>query len=316
MVEAGKYGQQYKGDDRFTARLRFHQSWWRHDRLGVAAGSDQRGNTYGNYLTEGAAADGLNFLTPAIAQYARERISSGGGVEEFRCTRNLLSSQPMAFNLFGPLHIDSELAATLLRPLIPGGVAAAEVEIEWAPDSHAHLHDRTSFDAVARCRREDWSATIVAIETKLTEPFSQRHYDTPRYRSVAKASTVWRDPQDLDLADQRWNQLWRNQLLVEAMRQQRDAAPDLRGVAVVVHHPDDIRCHDTVAAYRRFLTSPGTSFLALPLDVIAAAWRPLVSGSSYAPWLKDFEDRYINLFLSAEAWEQHLAEHGGHDAMP
>lgn len=70
-------------------------------------------------------------------------------MEEFRCTRNLLSSQPMAFNLFGPLHDDPDLAGLLLDPLLPGGVKKARVDVEWAPPRKLHLRDATSFDVVA-----------------------------------------------------------------------------------------------------------------------------------------------------------------------
>lgn len=189
------FGPQYAGDDPVTCRLRFHQSWWRVDRLGAPAGVDARGTTYGNYLTEADASAGLNFLTPDIHRCALDRIDSGGGVEKFRCTRNLLSSQPMAFNLFGPLHDDPDLAALLLNPLLPGGVATATVDIEWAPSKKLHLRDATSFDVVARYVRADGRNAIAGIETKLTEPFSQRTYGrddhrTDRYREVARRSDV------------------------------------------------------------------------------------------------------------------------------
>ena len=296
MTEAGELGPQYAGDNAFTAQMRLHQSWWRRDRLAVPPGTDQRGNVYGNYLDVDAAERGLNFLTPSIAAYAAERISSGPGVEEFRCTRNLLSSQPMAFNLFGPLRDDPALAQRLLDPLLPGGVTEAAVRVEWTPDRTTHLDDRTSCDAVAHIRDRNGHPTIVAFETKLTEPFSQQHYDPPRYREVARRSEVWTDPEDLSLADTKWNQLWRNQLLVEAVRQQPDADAGLRALSVVVHHPGDQRCRDSIDGYRRHLSPAGSAtFLDLPLDAIVEAWAPLVSGTSHEGWLRDFEDRYLRL---------------------
>ena len=293
-------GPQYAGDDPLTARMRRHQSWWRHTRLDVPWGADGKGAPYGNFLTENDAAAGLNFLTPAIHFCARERIAAGGGVEKFRCTRNLLSSQPMAFNLFGPLHADPNLAALLLDPLLPGGVREASVHIEWAPPSAAHLGDATSFDVAVRYTTRKGHPAFAAIETKLTEAFSQKRYGhddhhANRYRAVAMNSRAWRDPTDPALTDMRWNQIWRNHLLVESLRQHE---PGLLGCEIVVHHPDDARCAAAIAGYRNLLSEADGTFSPLTLADIIKAWRPLVASTKHRRWLVDFEDRYLNLELS------------------
>lgn len=293
-------GPQYAGDDRLTAGMRRHQSWWRHARLGVGWGQDARGNSYGNYLTESDARDGKNFLTPDIHRAALDRIGAGGGVEAFRCTRNLLSSQPMAFNLFGPLQIDPGLAAHLLDPLLPGGVSTAEVAIEWAPPKALHLNDATSFDVAVRYRTRDGDAALAGIETKLTEPFSQRTYGsndhhTERYRAVARRSAVWIDPMAESLTDKRWNQIWRNHLLVESIRQ---TEPGLLGCEMVVHHPLDSRCTAAIAGYTAHLATPEDSLRTLTLDTIVSTWSSLVVTDADRQWLADFADRYLNLELS------------------
>ena len=293
-------GPQYKGDDRLTARMRRHQSWWRHERLGVGWGMDARGNPYGNYLTKDDARDGQNFLTPAIHRAALERISAAGGVEEFRCTRNLLSSQPMAFNLFGPLQLDPDLAVHLLDPLLPGGVSAATVVVEWAPPKALHLNDATSFDIAVHYRTRGGESAVAGIETKLTEPFSQRTYGandhhTETYRGVGRRSSVWIDPMADSLTDKRWNQLWRNHLLVESIRQ---FEPGVLGCEIVVHHPSDSRCTESIAGYAAHLVAPDQSLRALTLDTIVATWSDLVSTEADRQWLADFADRYLNLELS------------------
>ena len=284
--------------------MRFHQSWWRAEHLGAIAGKDAHGNTYGSYLTEPDADAGRNFLTPEIQLYAVRRIAAGGGVEEFRCTRNLLSSQPMAFNLFGPLHDDPDLASLLLDPVLPGGVLTAGVDVEWAPPRELHLRDATSFDVVARYVRADGRAAIAGIETKLTEPFSQKIYGlddhhAKRYREVARRSDVWRDPDAVELTDKRWNQVWRNQLLVESIRQHE---PGLLGCEVVVHHPLDERCAKNVEGYAGFLNNPGETLVRHSLDHIVTLWEPLLRTEAERRWLGDFADRYLNLHLSEAAW--------------
>jgi hypothetical protein len=299
-------GSQYSGDDSLTARMRFHQSWWRACRLQVPAGVDAKGTSYGNLLTEADGDAGLNFLTPAIHHTALERILSGPGVERTRCTRNLLSSQPMAFNLFSPLRADPTLAAVLLDPLLPGGVIAANVHIEYAPPRQEHLDDATSCDVAVRYTTRDGTPAFAGIECKLTEPFSQVAYGTDpndartaTYRAVARRSTVWTDPDAPRLADKRWNQLWRNHLLVESIRQHE---PGLLGCQIVVHHPLDERCTLAIESYRTFLADPDTTFRALNLGQIVATWRALVQRPAERSWLRDFEDRYLNLKLSETDW--------------
>jgi len=210
----------------------------------------------------------------------------------------------MAFNLFGPLHDDPDLAALLLDPLLPGGVEQASVDVEWAPPKQFHLGDATSFDVVARYVRADGRRAIAGIETKLTEPFSQKVYGlddhhTERYREVARLSDVWRDPDDVELTDKRWNQVWRNQLLVESVRQRE---PDLLGCEVVVHHPLDERCASNVTAYSQFLNEPVETLVRHSLDQIVTVWEPLLRTDAERRWLNDFADRYLNLELSDGSW--------------
>ena len=85
--------------------MRLHQSWYRHEVLAAQYGTGpKRADTtyYGNMLSADAAAAGLNFLTPRIHDLAMKRIAEGLGAEDsFRLLRNMLSSQPMCFNLLG-----------------------------------------------------------------------------------------------------------------------------------------------------------------------------------------------------------------------
>ncbi len=96
----------------------------------------------------------------------------------------MLSSQPMCFNLFGPLVQDHALATQLARALWGEHIAqVTDVRIEWAPEPRQeYLDDNTSFDAFIEYRDTDGGLGFVAIETKLTEPFSQRLDDRPSYR--------------------------------------------------------------------------------------------------------------------------------------
>lgn len=62
---------------------------------------------YGNMIS-GGEVSGKNFLLRETFEYAKERVRNKKDTEtidEFRLFNNLLSSMPMAFNLFHPLML-------------------------------------------------------------------------------------------------------------------------------------------------------------------------------------------------------------------
>ena len=194
-------GPQYDGDEPFRQRMRLHQSWYRHEVLGVPYGTGPRrtsASCYGNMLSADAAdaADaGLNFLTPAIHGLAAQRIADrSGAVEPFRLLRNMLSSQPMCFNLLGLLELDHDLGTVLARALWGTHIErVTAVRFEWAPAPAAeYLNDRTAFDALVEYESRDGPG-FVGIETKLSEPFSPKVYDRQEYRRWMTGSGPWLD---------------------------------------------------------------------------------------------------------------------------
>ena len=148
-LKASELGPQHPRDTRFTARMRRHQSWWRATQLKVHWGT---GPTAGSQTESGSMlrrVDGeamLNFLTPEIRAAVKKRLAEGVGViERFRLLNNLLSSQPMCFNLFGALDENRELATRLLDTILPGEVAEVlKVKVEYAPEpASEYLADST-----------------------------------------------------------------------------------------------------------------------------------------------------------------------------
>src|SRR4030042_3566117 len=100
-----------------TSRMRKHQSWYRAYELHLPYGTGPGPNdttSYGNMLTRVDGEAGRNFLTQEIYEVVLDRIAQGSGaVEKYRLLHNMLSSQPMCFNLFGPLVRDHDLAKNL-----------------------------------------------------------------------------------------------------------------------------------------------------------------------------------------------------------
>jgi hypothetical protein len=120
--------------------MRFHQSWYRKYVLNLPPGQNPaaRGELYGNMLRAEDGDRGFNFLSEAIYQRAIERLKQGrGAVEPYRLLNNMLSSQPMCFNLFAPLKETLELATKLIvaLPGVPSGIQVSNVELNMRQKS-------------------------------------------------------------------------------------------------------------------------------------------------------------------------------------
>jgi hypothetical protein len=289
--------------------MRFHQSWWRAEVLRVPCGTGPTPTSTtprGNMLPSEAAERGLNFLTPEAFVAARARLAERtGAVEGFRLLHNLLSSQALVFNLFGPLFLDMAVATRLLRALLPGEVdAVTRVILEYAPQPRAdYLGDRTAFDAFIQYRRPEGTDAFWGIEVKLADTFSPTPYDTPRYRALTtRPGSPWKSDAGPQLADGRWNQLWRDHLLVEALRTHPLAPHGHCGRLAVVHHPADPEAAATVQRYATFLVDPAAELLALPLDRLVETWAAAAASDAERCWLAALRRRYLDLGESAPAW--------------
>ena len=177
-----KYGPMCSSDNAYTARARFMQSWYRAIILmqnDFGFGPEESSKTkYGNVLVNGEKT-GLNFLSPKIFHYAQFRtqfLKNGETIKEYRLFNNMLSSQPMCFNLFYPLkelfEKDHKKACKLFKDCFPAlqidQVLAVEIEYLPYPVSE-YLNDRTAFDAMLIYKTASGERNILAIETKYVE---------------------------------------------------------------------------------------------------------------------------------------------------
>lgn len=294
----------------FIARMRFHQSWYRH-RQGWKPGPNPHAACalYGNMLCPADGAAGRNFLRPDIFAHAKDRFPPSLGREATgRLYDNLLGSQPMCFNLFGPLKTDRPMGTELMRALpgFPADAAVDAIVFEDAPGPNdRYLNDLTSFDCFMTYTRPGGARGFIGIETKLTEPFSQKRYAFHEgyARWHGRPNSPWKGGVEGQFSDLRFNQLWRNHLLVYAMLQQ-PKSDFTEGFCAVVYPEGDRHCVEALSAYRKLLTPQGSAtLLDWPLEQVMRAWKPILALRSESTWLAEFDQRYVDLSGSEDAWQ-------------
>jgi len=305
-----------RNDNKFKARMRFHQSWYRRYKLGLSPGPNlyakDPSELFGSRLTSRDGAAGKNFLTAEIFRVAQERLGKGCGFanekDRSRLMYDLLSSQPMCFNLFGPLARDLDLATRLVRTLpgLPADIEVTNVALEYAPKEHLHLGDATSHDAFVEYGRADGERGFVGIETKLTEPFSATSYPfNERYSRWMKVpGWWWSKGSETQFPDREFNQLWRNHLLAFAMLKQ-DPPTYSEAFAAVLYHDDDTSCLKAMRSYRSHLRPEAQdTLLDWPLSMVLEAWPDALETPDERSWFADFRLRYWDLDASQPAWDE------------
>ena len=226
--------------------MRFHQSWYRANILKVPFGIGPKEDSkyyFGNMLRKEDGENGLNFLNLIIYDIANERLAlQEGAVEPFRLLNNMLSSQPMCFNLFGMMKYDLNLASKLWNSVFPDKIKEITcINFEYAPiPKENYLNDATAFDVYFEFEDFENKKGFFGIECKYTEPFSQKVYDKPEYRRwMNESNSPWKEDSRDKLMNIEWNQLWRDHLLVESILNQ-DRNKFNNGFIILIRHPVDI----------------------------------------------------------------------------
>lgn len=297
-------GPQYAKDNPFAARMRFHQSWYRSEVLKVPYGTGPKpSNTtwFGNMLNLADGERGLNFLTPHIFEVAKRRLAiKKGTIDPFRLFCNMLSSQPMCFNLFGPLVDNLELATYLMQAILPGEIqTVSKVQFEYAPEpAKDYLNDRTAFDAFISFSHPDNQPEFIGVETKLVEAFSAKVYSSLLYNHWTEHTlSPWLTETRTRLQSIDVNQLWRDHMLAVAM-QLASGSSYGSGRFLLVYHPLDVECVAALNVYKKLLKPEDRSFIPMPLNILVEQWKLSVGTAVEEQWLTNFSLRYLDLHAS------------------
>jgi hypothetical protein len=280
-------------DPPWRAGCRLLQARWREIELGLppgprAGGSDQR--LVSSMLPAGADPN-ANFLAPEIARAVEARLAEGdhsGIIEQSRLRRNLLSSQPACFNLFGPFVDRPASLLGWVRSIDPHADTVVRIGFEWAPPRDRHFGGGSAFDAVV-VYAAGTSTRMLGIECKYAEDLGESRIGAKAdsaYASFTVESGRWRSDAVAALDQRRLRQLWLNTLLVQSCA---DREPEIDvATAVVVACADDVEARRATEQVQAQLRDRGE-----------LRWQPyeavldLIDEPDLAGWRGRFCDRYL-----------------------
>jgi hypothetical protein len=234
------------------------------------------------------------WLTRHVAAFADRRISGNqegdASIETHRLERNLLSSMPLCFNIFGQFDAYRQAAARTMNAVLPWHITAIrEIRVEYAPTlARNELGDATAFDAFVHVDTPD-GPSFLAVETKYTEPFSPKQYPPDKYRDIAEGDAGWFMTGTSQAASgPATNQLWRNAMLAQLTDKHYPGYG--QGHVVVLTAKDDKHAQKAVTDLEAMLHAPHQRLRHVTLEqlVAAAEKEPDLAG-----WARLFAARYI-----------------------
>lgn len=276
-------GDRVPGDPATTAfrrLVRWQQARWR-DANGHPLGSQpyapRPGDTWrpvGSRLpVDVAFATGANFVTPAAQAAARDRGAAPEphqSIDVRRTWADLLSSEALAYNLFGELATDPSRLDTAVHawwPDAPG--TAVDVRFQHSPGwlDPDFIGSLVSFDALVTLEQPDGREGAIAVDMRYHDVLKREQAKPARlarYRRVAERAGIFRAGYVEQIDRTSLVVLWLEHLLALSMVQH----PSGRWAwsrYVVVHPAGNAAMAEACRRYRGVLTDDST-FASITLE--------------------------------------------------
>lgn len=289
-------------------RARFHQAWYRAERLGVEGwGATAAGRPLGSILPQYAAAAGRNFTSEVSEQLFQDRRKRGWGVDPVRMTSHMTSSQALLVNMLGPLLARPSWWLGILAQLLNRSDLRSldGWEVEFAPAARSqYLADMTRVDAFFVIQTDAGPEAFV-LELKYTDRFSTRKVDVAsngRYYELAESTGLWNDPVRA-FGENTTGQLLRCHALgARALEVDHSGK---RTTLLLISHPTDQGADLVFKSYQNQLARPETS-VHVTLDIVLGAALEAAECQAEIVHMQELQIRYLMHDLSAVAWREHV----------
>ena len=286
------YHTKYNDTTEFASKARLLQSIWRSEKK-------YDFENYGNFLNyDFAKTTGANFLTPRIFKLVKEEVKNKHDkrkvIQEPRIWNNLLSSQPLAFNLFGELKYDKRLATTIFQKFYPErNISSIEqIEFEYSPGRKdpKYTGDSSAFDVFIVYKTRDNKNGFFGIEVKYSEDLN----DSPSthkeiYETIARASEIFNLSKIKELKEKPIQQIWRDHLLALSLFI-TNSDYDM-GDFIFLYPAKNENCVKAIEKYKQTFNESESSFFK-PLTI--ENLTNTIKNIDNSDWINEFENRYLN----------------------
>jgi hypothetical protein len=236
------------------------------------------------------APEDANFLSEEAYRAALERLSVSPGsgiVAKDRLMRNLLSSQPTCFNLFGQSRYRPDLLTHWVRSIDPSCGEVESVEFEWAPPRNQTFGGGSAFDA-AIFYTDGTHRCFLGVECKYSEDLAANDPQVLEvYKTYTEVSGHWREGASRRLDRPGLRQLWINTLLAQRTCELPEHD---RGTHVVVACASDTAAEAAVGRIRLELHEPDRWLRWCPYEEVLETLGPSVGEA----WAQGFLRRYCD----------------------
>ncbi len=287
-----KYRANIKSDTAFRSHARLLQSIWREEK-GYPMGD------LGNLLDESfAKSSKANFLTSHIGDIVEEEVANKNKlIREPRIWNNLLSSQPLAFNLFGELKHESYLTATQLFQRLLSEEEVREVtsiEFEYSPGRNDanFTGDKTAFDVFITYIDPTGNSRFIGIEIKYAEDMGSGQASNKQiYKEIAQAMDIFKLESHYNiLVESNIQQIWRDHLLAGSMFVTNKLYEE--GNFMIIYPESNVQCTNAIYKYKDALkpNKTKTYFHDITIEKVIKEFENV----SQAEWITDFKNRYFS----------------------
>ena len=288
-----KYHTDYFDKSDFASRARLLQSKWRTEK------GYNDFEKYGNFLKiDFAQETGANFLTPNIFEIVKNEVKYKSierkVIKEPRIWNNLLSSQPLAFNLFGELKRNTELAAKVFGYIFPDRYIQKieSINFEYSPGRKniKYTGDSSAFDVFVTYKNTKQEDGFFGIEVKYAEDLNDEpatHKET--YEQIAIISEIFKMEKLPELKQKPIQQIWRDHLLALSLFvKNKDYTI---GDFIYLYPKDNENCYNALEKYINTFNDNIESYLRpLTIETLMSAIKLFCKDN----WIAEFENRYLN----------------------
>lgn len=315
-MDLKQLGNIYSSNGDFTTRAAILQSWYRvsiNEKCGLGSknivkGKDLNGKSilesvqqeYG-HLVKGGETRNINFFFQETYKYAKYRVEHKKPDETIKADRlfnNLLSSMPMAFNLFHPLILIKQKYPDALNEMIQNVFPnypihnVTEVLIEFIPlPIDRYTEDRSAMDAAILFQDSEGNDYLISIETKYIDQLGKNKAKENALKLETAINSGLFNPDGIDTISKGCTQIYRNFLLAEKYR----IVHCLRDSYSIILAPADHPTTDSEVAslHENLIPEFQYKLHKYSLEDFVESLKPGCP-EEYKNWLNWYYDRYLN----------------------